>query len=106
MDQVCFQLTQASAGTVIAQWEIEGDSPWLSQSSTRTSSNALFDMTVAGGWVSNKPTLTTKENWDPTLALAVAHLVAYEFSPNGLKKDLNSNFPSNPSYGPPGEQLS
>jgi hypothetical protein len=55
---------------------------------------------LAGGWFSMRPVIATQPNWDPTLALIIAYLCAYEYGPKAIKSDLNSDFPDNPrSWG-------
>jgi len=65
-----------------------------------TIQNALFHMSINGGWFSSKPVIKTANGWDPLFALMVAYLCAYEYSPSAIKKDLNSDFPSDPNGWP------
>ena len=40
-----------------------------------------------------RPVIATQPNWDPTLALIIAYLCAYEYGPKAIKSDLNTKFP-------------
>ena len=99
VDQLCFQVVQRSTDTVIAMWAVPGDLQTGGELVSMT--NALFAMQLRGGWFSTKPLVNTAAGWDPLFALLVAHLCAFEYSPNAIKKDLNSDFPDDP-HGWPG----
>lgn len=94
VDQLCFQLVQTNTNTTIAMWAVPGELE--SGDKLVSMTNALFSMDLRGGWFSTKPLVNTSAGWDPLFALMVAYLCAFEYSPKAIKKDLDSDFPSNP----------
>ena len=103
-DMIAFQVVRQSDNATIASWGIPGDlTPpgWPdADDAEKHQRNAIFDMQMRGGWVSTKPLVQTAEGWDPCFALLVAYLAAYEFSPDAIKSDLDSDFPSDPNGWP------
>ena len=95
VDQLCFQLVQTNTNATIAMWAVPGDLE--SGAKLVSMTNALFSMDLRGGWFSTKPLVNTSAGWDPLFALMVAYLCAFEYSPKAIKKDLDSDFPSNPN---------
>jgi len=98
VDELAFQLIQLNNNTVIATWAVPGD--LVTGGGEIGMTNPLFSCQMRGGWVSSNPLIETGEFWDPTLALMVAYLCAYEYSPKEIKEDLNSDFPENPNAFP------
>jgi hypothetical protein len=98
VDQLCFQLVQTNTQSVVATWEQPGDFNYSGNPDPdKEMSNQIFQMKMRGGWTSSKkPLVTTTEGWDSTFGLMVAFLCAYEFSPNEIKNDLDTNFPDSP----------
>lgn len=98
IDQTCFQLLQKNEGGVpqtIAAWSCPGEL----EGGDVTQENALFSTMLEGGWASKKLIVTTKEYWDPCLALVISYLTSKEYSPDELKSDFGKTFswPSGPS---------
>ena len=98
VDMLCFQVVQVSTGAVIAMWSVPGD--LFTNGTMSQVTNALFNMDIRGGWLSASPLIQTATNWDPLFALMVAYLCAFEYSPSAIKKDLVSDFPSDPNGYP------
>ena len=61
-------------------------------------------MQLRGGWFSTKPLVNTAAGVDHLSALMIAHLCAFEYSPNSIKGCLTHNrdmdFPDDPSNWP------
>ena len=99
IDQTCFQLLQkpnegGGEPTEIASWSCPGEL----EGGDITTENALFSTMLKGGWASKKLTVSTKEFWDPCLALVISYLTSKEYSPKELKGDFSKTFtwPSGP----------
>ena len=93
-----------NSGNVVAMWSVPGDLQPGGNGATGDLvhvENALFSMDINGGWFSSRPVIKTMPNWDPLFALLISYLCAFEYSPNAIKSDLNSDFPSDP-HGWPG----
>lgn len=98
VDQLCYQVVQRSTGTVMAMWGVPGD--LMTGGEDVVQQNNMFQMHMRGGWFSSEPLIKTAPGPDPLLALMVAYLCAYEYSPKAIKHDLNSDFPGSPNGCP------
>ena len=98
VDQLCYQVVQRSTGAVMAMWGVPGD--LMTGGEDVVQQNNMFQMHMRGGWFSSEPLIKTAPGPDPLLALMVAYLCAYEYSPKAIKHDLNSDFPGSPNGCP------
>lgn len=93
VEQLCYQIVQVNTGAVIASWAVPGDFEAVDK---LVQQNPVFELTLVGGWMNKKPVVKTAHGWDPLLALLIAYLIAYEYSPGEIKSDLKSDFPHAP----------
>jgi len=89
VDYIDFQLKKTD-GTIVAQWRVIGDS--FDQQSAILD-NSMFYMNAEDG---RKVQVTTKEGYDPTLCLLLAHVVNLEYSVDAIKSDFSPSFPGSP----------
>jgi len=97
VDTAQFQLTDMHSGQPVAQWWFPGD---LAGDGDLEQNNPLFYMKLNGGWMSMKPVVWSGQGWDPTLSLLIAYFCCYEYAPWAVKKDLNNDFPDDPTGWP------
>jgi hypothetical protein len=90
VDKICVRILRG--GKPLVAWGVEGERA----NSDFSLANDIFKMRLNGGWVSINPIIDTSPDWDPTLALIIAYMCAYEFSPSEIKNDFKPNFPSDP----------
>mmetsp|Transcript_14063 Transcript_14063/g.42049 ORF Transcript_14063/g.42049 Transcript_14063/m.42049 type:complete len:298 (-) Transcript_14063:139-1032(-) len=89
VDYVDFQLKKTD-DTIVAQWRVTGDS--FDQQSAILDTSMFYTNAEDRG----KVKVTTKEGYDPTLCLLLAHVVNLEYSVDAIKSDFSPSFPGSP----------
>eukprot|EP00933_Yihiella_yeosuensis_P066441 TRINITY_DN70715_c0_g1_i1.p1 TRINITY_DN70715_c0_g1~~TRINITY_DN70715_c0_g1_i1.p1 ORF type:complete len:301 (-),score=53.68 TRINITY_DN70715_c0_g1_i1:87-989(-) len=91
VDRICYRVLRGEEQ--IAGWAVDGERQGQGDFTTKCE---LFDMTMKGGWMGPIPIIQTSSSFDPTLSLIIGYMCAFEFSPSGVKVDLDCQFPKDP----------